>query len=479
MASSYPRPDEAADAEVSQEGAARLRPVPDAQEGDHPLTKRQLRRQARRAENAKAGGTPPSGRAETTPPLNRPKTKRELRREARQAKREAAKARAEADAEPVVVRPLAPAAKVRKRHWGLGFAFVLLVLAPVAAASWYLYTRAADQYASTLGFTVRSEEMTSASDLLGGLGSSLGTGASHDSDILYEYVRSQEMVRRIDQRLDLRALYSRHHDTDPLLSFDPTGSIEDLVDYWDRMLSISYDAGAGLLELRVLAFDPQEAQDIATAIYDESLRTINALSAVAREDATRYAQLDLDQALERLKQAREGLTAFRVENQIVDPSADIQGQMGLLNTLQGQLAGALIELDLLRDNTSESDPRLTQAQRRIEVIRARLEEERQKFGAEGSAPGGGSYATTIAEFERLSVDREFAEQAYTAALSAYDAARAEADRQNRYLASYIRPTLAERSEFPQRELMIGIVALFGFLAWAIGSLVYYSLRDRN
>ena len=153
--------------------------------------------------------------------------------------------------------------------------------------------------------------------------------------------------------------------------------------------------------------------------------------------------------------------------------------MGLLNTLQAQLAGALIEFDLLRDNTSENDPRLVQAQRRIEVIRARLEEERQKFGAEGSAPGGGSYATTISEFERLSVDREFAEQAYTAALSAYDAARAEADRQSRYLASYIQPTLAERSEFPQRELMIGIVALFGFLAWAIGSLVYYSLRDRN
>jgi capsular polysaccharide transport system permease protein len=475
MASSQPRPDEASDAKASQESATRLRPVPDAQEGDPPLTKRQLRRQARRAANAKATETLPPAAA----PANRPKTKRELRREARQAKREAAKARAEADAEPVVVRPLAPAAKVRKRHWGLGLAFVLMVLAPVAGASWYLYTRAADQYASTLGFTVRSEEMTSASDLLGGLGSSLGSGTSHDSDILYEYVRSQEIVRRIDQRLDLRAIYSRHHETDPLLSFDPKGSIEDLVDYWDRMLAISYDAGSGLLELRVLAFEPREAQAIAEAIYDESLRTINALSAVAREDATRYAQLDLDQALERLKQAREALTAFRVENQIVDPSADIQGQMGLLNTLQSQLAGALIELDLLRDNTSETDPRLTQAQRRIEVIRARLEEERQKFGAEGSAPGGGSYATTISEFERLSVDREFAEQAYTAALSAYDAARAEADRQSRYLASYIQPTLAERSEFPQRELMIGIVALFGFLAWAIGSLVYYSLRDRN
>ncbi len=57
---------------------------------------------------------------------------------------------------------------------------------------------------------------------------------------------------------------------------------------------------------------------------------------------------DLDLALERLKAAREALTAFRLANQIVDPNADIQGQMGLLNTLQAQQAEALIEFDLLR-----------------------------------------------------------------------------------------------------------------------------------
>lgn len=454
MASTRPnadadKPDES-QAKPLQPVQERLRPVPDA---NQPVS-------------------------ETDPPKDKgkvqevaaPKTKQELRREVRQARREG---------RPVVVRPLARSARVRNRHWGLLTAFVLMVLAPVGAASWYLYGYAADQYASTLGFTVRSENVTSASDILGGLGASLGSGGSHDSDILYEFVRSQEIVRRIDSELDLRGLYSRYHETDPLLSFDPSGSIEDLVNYWDRMLNISYDAGSGLMEMRVLAFTPEEAQSIAQAIYDESSQTINALSAVAREDATRYARADLDQALERLKNAREALTSFRVSNQIVDPTADIQGQMGLLNTLQEQLASALIDLDLLRDSTSEGDPRLTQAQRRIEVIQARIAEEREKFGATGQGPSGESYATTISEFERLSIDREFAERAYAAALSAYDSALAEANRQSRYLASYIRPTLAERSQFPQREMMIGIVALFGFLAWAISSLVYYSLRDRN
>jgi len=359
-------------------------------------------------------------------------------------------------------------------------AFLVLVVVPVALSVWYLRERTVDQYASTLGFTVRSEDISSASDILGGLGSSLGGGGgSRDSDILYEFIRSQQLVAAIDAQLDLRGMYARHYATDPVFSFLPGGTIEDLTAFWQRMVRISYDSSSGLMELRVLAFDPAEARGIAEAIYAESTAMINNLSAIARNDATRYASEDLTLGVERLASAREALTAYRVENQIVDVTADIQGQMALLATLQGQLATALIELDLLRTGANDNDPRVGQAQSRIAVIEARIEEERQKFGAEGPGPGGRSYAATVAEFERLTVEREFAERAYIAALSAFDSARAEANRQSRYLAVYVGPTQAERSQYPQRWLLGGLVALFSFLIWAILSLVYYSLRDRR
>lgn len=382
----------------------------------------------------------------------------------------------------VPVRPVASPAQPRRRHFGIALTFLLLVVAPVAAAGWYLTERAADQFSSTLGFTVRSEDISSAVDILGGLGSALGGGGggSGDADILYEFVRSQEMVSVIDAQLGLRSLYSRHAETDPLFSFDQAGTIEDLTAYWQRMVRISYDSGSGLMELRVLAFDPLEARAIAEAIFDESSRMINELSAIARADATRYANEDLERAVERLKTAREELTAFRVANQIVDPQADIQSQMGLLARLQEQQASALIELAVLSDVARDGDPRLDQARRRIEIIEDQIRVEREKFGDTAeAAPGTENYATTIAEFERLSVDREFAERAYAAALSAYDGALAEANRQSRYLAAYIRPTLAERSIFPQRWLLISLVALFAFMTWAIGTLIYYSLRDRR
>ncbi len=380
---------------------------------------------------------------------------------------------------PVVIRPVAKKAKSRKRHWGMLFSFVLLVIAPTVIAAWYLYERAEDQYASTVAFTVRSEDVSSATDLLGGLGSTLGASTSGDADILYEFIRSQSLVRSVDEQLDLRSLYSRYVETDPVFGFDPDGTIEDLSAYWQRMVRIAYDGNSGLMELRVLAFDPEEAKLVAETIFAESTEMINALSAIAREDATRYARDDLDLAIARLKETREALTAFRITNEIVDPTADIQGQMGLLNTLQAQLAEALIEFDLLLSSTRDGDPRLEQAERRIEVIEARIRDERRQFGAGSASDGEESYATTIAGFERLTIEREIAEQTYAATLNAFDAARAEANRQSLYLAAYIQPTLAERAEFPNKPLWISIVALFGFLTWAILTLIYYALRDRR
>ena len=381
---------------------------------------------------------------------------------------------------PRDARPFASPARARRRHKGLLASFVVMVLVPILASGVYLYTRAADQYASTLGFTVRSEDGTSASDLLGGLSASLGGGAgTSDANILYEFIRSQEIVRKVGATLDLEAMYSRRTDTDPLLSYRAGGTIEDLTDYWQRMVRISYDNATGLMELTVLAFDPGDARQIAEAIYAESSRMINALSDVARTDATRYAQQDLDIALERLKAAREALTSFRLTNEIVDPNADIQTQMGLLGTLQSQQATALIEFEQLRETARDDDPRVEQARRKLDVIESLITAERRKFGVGGGGDNGVEYAQTISDFERLTVEREYAETTYAASLSALDAARAAANRQSLYLAAYITPTLAEKSEYPQRGLIVGLIALFAVLIWSIASLIYYALRDRR
>ncbi|SFC65386.1 sugar transporter [Tropicimonas isoalkanivorans] len=375
------------------------------------------------------------------------------------------------------VMPPASAARRKSRHIGLMVSFVLVVFVPLAVAGWYLYTRAADQYASSMGFSVRKEDSTSASEMIGGI-IDFGGGGTSDADILYEYIQSQALVEKIDQRIDLRAIYSKP-ENDWYFSLAPDAPIEDVVRYWRRMVTIYYDGGSGLIETRVLAFTPEDAQVVSQAIMDESSATINQLTSIARNDATKYARNDLKQAEERLKETRANLTQFRARTQIVDPAIDVQGQMGLLTTLQQQLAAALIELDLLRDNTRDGDPRIRQAEQRIDVIRKRIAEERSKFGVGDTGEGNQAYVSLVGEYETLSVDREFAEKTYLAAQANYDAALAEAQRQTRYLAAYTMPTLAESSQYPQRAVLLAVLGLFALGAWSVGALIYYSIRDRR
>ncbi len=85
----------------------------------------------------------------------------------------------------------------------------------------------------------------------------------------------------------------------------------------------------------------------------------------------------------------------------------------------------------------------------------------------------------MGEYERLVVEREFAERTYITAMASYDGAKAEARRKSRYLAAYMQPTLAETAIYPKRLSTLVMIALFLFLIWSIAVLVYYSVRDRR
>ncbi|MCX7558199.1 capsule biosynthesis protein [Sulfitobacter sp. F26204] len=356
---------------------------------------------------------------------------------------------------------------------------MILVIAPIILAGYYLWTQAADQFVSRVAFSVRTEKQSSAIELLGGITELSGSDSS-DTDILFAYLSSQELVSRIDRKVDLRAIWSRvSPEIDPVFAFDAAGTIEDLQAHWERKISIVYDSSTGLIDLEVLAFDPADAQRIAQAILDECTAMINSLSRIAQEDSIRFTREELGNAVQRLKEARRALTQFRNRTQIVDPSIDTKNQMGLLVTLQQQLADALITYDLLQDTTRENDPRITQAKRRIEVIQARINSERGNLGLGTDKESGDAFANLVGEYEGLIVDREFAETAYTASLAAHDSALAEVRKQSRYLAAHVKPTRAEQAQFPRRKLILALIALFCFFTWSILCLTYYSLRDRS
>lgn len=381
--------------------------------------------------------------------------------------------------DPAPLPPPVSHARLGLRHKLILLSFLIVVALPTLIGAWYLWAKAEDQYISTVAFSVRKEEGSASVDILGGITQLTGSTTASDTDILYDFLRSEDIVARIDGLIDLRSRFSKAWPADPVFGLDPSSSIEDLARYWRKQVRVLYDTSTRLITLEVSAFTREDAYEIAKTTFEESNRTINRLSDIAREDATRFARTELNRSQQRLTETRQALTAFRMRTQIVDPMADLAGQMGVLNSLQTQLAEALISLDTLRDNARPEDQRIIQAEQRINAIRSRMAEERLKFGEAGENTGGESYAQLVSDYERLAADMEFAETAFRSAQAAYDASVAEAQRQSRYLAAHIEPKIAEASMAPNRAKLLASLFGVALLLWSIGLLIYYSIRDRR
>jgi capsular polysaccharide transport system permease protein len=83
----------------------------------------------------------------------------------------------------------------------------------------------------------------------------------------------------------------------------------------------------------------------------------------------------------------------------------------------------------------------------------------------------------LSSYEQLDSERRFAEAAYQHALHGLDQARANADRQQVYIASFVPPSLPEEALYPRRWRSLAVVALIAFAVWAIGALAFQSVRD--
>jgi capsular polysaccharide transport system permease protein len=170
---------------------------------------------------------------------------------------------------------------------------------------------------------------------------STSSGQSSDADILYDFILSQKLVENLDASLDLEAIYGRPA-FDPVFALRPGQPIEDLARYWRWMVHVAYDRGGGMIKVEAFAFTAEDAHRIAEAIVAESDTLINALSKIARDDTMRSAQEDLDRAAARLRAQRVKLSAFRTENQIIDPPGrgpDSDGRSDCPATAVGRCAG--------------------------------------------------------------------------------------------------------------------------------------------
>ena len=347
------------------------------------------------------------------------------------------------------------------------------VLAPTVAVFLYLAFFASNIYISEAKFAIRGQHAVPSLDFLGSLfrGATAGGGEAH---IVYKYIYSQDMLEKLDARLNIRGHYSGR-DRDPWFRLRENSTHNDLLKYWNWAVTTAFDPDTGILSLRVKAFTPQMAQEICRGVLENSEALVNAMNDRARNDSMAQARQETARAEARIVAAHAALREYQDKTMILDPKAVAGGLYGVVNTLEGEIVKTRAELAEARTFIRDDTPRIITLQNRLDVLEKQLETEKQRLA--GAMEEDQPLSATASEFQRLALEEEFARAQLTSAMASLEAARIQAEAKTLYVESFENPTLPDESLYPRPLFFSFIFMACALLILGMATLIIAAVRE--
>lgn len=360
--------------------------------------------------------------------------------------------------------------RVRARR--LMLRLLVFVGLPTLLATAYYGLLASSQYESYATFTIHSVELRPA---MGGLEGLLGGASGSGRDVLAvrDYVLSRDMLTRLNKEHGFIAHYQAASvDFASRLARD--ASFEDAYIYFGDKVSADYDLTSGSLLLRVRAFSSDKALELSQAVLTYSEEMVNKLSERERRDRMQFGEDEVNKAEARLAKARQRLLELQQKYGDFNPIASATGALTVRTQLEGELAKAKAELMQLKAFMNDDAPRVKVAEERAKSLSAQVSAESQRLVDKKGADG---INTSLADFDAAMVEKEFAQKAYETAMAALELARADANRQHRYLAPIANPSKPDESTYPRRVVGVFSVFVVSFLLMGIGTLLGAAVQE--
>lgn len=349
--------------------------------------------------------------------------------------------------------------------------FVWTVVLPTVCVAFYYLAFAADQYVSEAQFLVRGPQPQSVSILGQVLAGSALHQASEETGGVEVYLASHDAVSALQRKMNLVSVFRKTRlDFLGRLNGDPTP--EDLLRYYRKHVKVTTNTNNGITTLSVRAYDPEDSKRIAEALLGQSEQLVNRFSARAEADALRVAKDEVDQAEGKLININQELTRFRNDRGAIDPAKSSALLMQEVSTIDTQLSAETAKLAQMRANLHAGAPDLKQQEIKVASLEGALSGRKAKLTG-----GKNSMAPVVGDYERLSLEQEFANKEYTSALASLESARLDAQRQHLYLVRVVEPNRAEKSLYPDRGLIILTVFVSLCVAYGIGWLILAGIRE--
>jgi len=358
-----------------------------------------------------------------------------------------------------------------RMHW-----FALLVLLPTLLVGTYYVIIAADLYESEARYLVRGRAAPSvpgaaAGFMGGGAAAALRSGAD-EMRAVNDFILSNDAVSGLRRQLDLVSIW-RRPEADILAQLwwsEPEA--ERLRRYYRRRVTVAFDIETNIATLRVQAFRPGDARDIAEQLLLLSESLVNRFSARTAADGIRAAREEVEIAETRVVAARTALTTFREREQALDPAREAVAALEGITRLEAALSQSRAEMQERRAFMRPDNPQMQVLTNRIAALIAQIAVERARL-----TQGDENITQRLSTFERLQLEREFADRQLVSATSSLENARADAQRQQIFLLRVVEPNLAERALYPLGFFTTMSVLIALSLVFAIGWLMVAGARE--
>lgn len=353
--------------------------------------------------------------------------------------------------------------------------FLATVVVPTVVATIYFGLLASDVYVSQSQFVVRSPDKPATSGL-GVLLKSVGfSNAGDEIFIAHDFIESRDALKSLNHGGQVEKSFGS-----PKVSifdrFNPlgwNGSFEDLYDYYGRKIAVEHDSASSITTLTVKAYNPQDALRMNEQLLDLAEGLVNRLNTRGEVDLLGYAQREAREAEVEARRASQALAAFRNTQGIVDPERQATVQLQLVSKLQDEVIGARLQLQQLQALAPENP--------QIPLLRTRIAGLGRQIDAElGRATGGQrSLSASAVQYQRLVLDREYADKRLTAALASLQEARNEARRKQAYVERIVQPNLPDEAQEPRRLRGIFATFILGLIAYGILTMLLAGVREHR
>lgn len=361
------------------------------------------------------------------------------------------------------------------RSRGISRLFLLAVVLPTLLASLYFGLIASDIYISESRFVVRSPQKLGAA----GFGAILqGAGFSRSQDDTYtvrDYIQSRDALKVLETQFGLSKSFG-----DPKVDIfnrfaglDPDNSFEALHRFYLKRISAEVDGLSSITVLRTSAFSALEAHQVNEKLLELSEKLINELNERGRQDLIRFAAAEVAAAEQKARAATLAVAAFRSQKGVFDPERQSALQLQLVSKLQDELIATKTQLAQIRE-LAKDNPQIVALQKKLETLQSEIDAENSRV-----AGGDRSLSSKSAEFERIALDRAFADKQLAAALTSLEQARNDAQRKQLYLERIVQPNMPDMAVEPRRWRGVFATFLLGLIAWGILSLLLAGVMEHR